>query len=129
MAAVNRGERWLVPIAYEPDCVIKVASEWSALGFLAERYEGHEGWIELNETLQDHLSDFRWHPEMLVDLGDRWILRATLSGTGRTSRALTRQLIGTIYHLSPRGKIARQDAYWTWTEALDAAGLSERSPK
>ncbi len=29
-------------------------------------------------------------------------------------------MTGTIYHLSPRGMVARQDLYWTWEETLDA---------
>jgi hypothetical protein len=67
----------------------------------------------------------RWTPEHLIDLGDRWVVRLGMSGSGRTSGVPTSQTWGSVYHLSPRGRIARQDIYWTWDEALAASGLQE----
>jgi hypothetical protein len=36
---------------------------------------------------------------------------------------VTRRATGLVYHLSPRGMVARQDLYWTWEEALEAVDL------
>jgi hypothetical protein len=62
-------------------------------------------------------------PEHLVDLGDRWVIRARLSGSGRSSGARTNQTWGSVYQVSSRGRIARQDIYWSWEETLAAAGM------
>jgi hypothetical protein len=120
-AGATRGDYWFVPIAYEPDCEIFSAPEFRALG-LADCYRGHAGWRELIDTFTEPISDVRWVPEHVIDLGDRWVLRLGMSGTGRRSGVPTHETWGTVYHMSPRGRIARQDFHWTWEDALAATG-------
>lgn len=123
-AAINRGDPWAIPVAYEPDCEIYAAASFRSLG-LADCYRGHEGWHELIEAVKEDLPDVRWTPEHLIDVGDRWVLRLGMSGSGRTSGVPTHQTWGSVYHVSSRARVARQDIYWTWGETLAAAGLRE----
>ena len=125
-AAINRDDPWFIPIGYEPDCEIYPAAGFRALG-LADCYRGHAGWREIIDAVTEPRPDLRWVPERLIDLGDRWVLRLRMSGTGHLSGVPTHQTWGSVYHVSSRGLIARQDVYWTWDETLAAAGLSGSS--
>jgi hypothetical protein len=125
-AAINRGDPWFISVAYEPDCEIYPAAGFRTLG-LAERYRGHDGWREMTDAIREPLPDVRYTAQRLIDLGDRWVLRLEMSGSGRTSGVPTSQTFGSVYQVSPRGRIARQDLYWTWDETLAAVGLRETS--
>jgi hypothetical protein len=48
-----------------------------------------------------------------------------MSGSGRTSGVQTNQTWGSVYQVSSRGRIARQDIYLAWEQTLAAAGLRE----
>ena len=120
--AANRDDWWFTPAMYERDSEIVVAPEFRTLG-LADRYRGPGGSKELADAWREDIADMRWEPELLIDLGDRWVLRARMSGSGRSSGARGDQTWGSVYHLSSRGRIARQEIYWTWEETLAAAGL------
>jgi hypothetical protein len=121
-AAINRGDPWFIQLVYEPDCEICPASGLRTLG-LAERYRGHGGWRELTDAVREPLPDLRWVPEHLIDLGGRWVVRLGMSGSGRASGVPTHQTWGSVYHLSARGLVKRQDIHWTWEETLAAEGL------
>ena len=121
-AAVNRREDPWFLVGYEPDCEIYPAAEFRALG-MSDCYHGPAGWREMIDDVRGPLPDVRWTPEHVIDLGDRWVARLGMRGTGRASGVQTNQTWGSVYHLSPRGRIARQEIYWTWVEALAAAGL------
>ncbi len=123
-AATNRHDDSFVALAYEPECEFHIDTGFRTLG-LADSYRGREGWSELIEAVAEELPDVRWAPEHLIDLGDRLVLRAKMTGSGRTSGARTQQTWGSIYHLSPGGRVARQDVLWTWEQTLAAAGLRE----
>ena len=124
-AALNRGDDpWFIPVGYERDCEIYPAAGFRTLG-MADCYRGHAGWREITDTVKESLPDVRYGPEHLIDLGERWVVRLGMSGSGRTSGVRTNQTWGSIYHVSPRGRIARQEIYWTWEETLAAAGLHE----
>jgi SnoaL-like protein len=123
-AAINRRDPWFISVAYEPDCEIYAAAEFRTLG-LADFYRGHSGWREITDAIKDYLPDVRYTPEHVIDLGDRWVLRLGMSGSGRTSGVRTNQQWGSVYQLSSRGRIARQDIYLRWEPTLAAAGLRE----
>jgi ketosteroid isomerase-like protein len=129
-------EDWALPLRfYEPDVEFRNPGEAARALGLPERYDGHQGFRDVWRDWKQDMDDFRVEPEEIIDHGDRVVLRARIVGRGRASGALTSQTVGTIYDLSPRGLIARQDIYWTWEEALAAlsdhdealraAGLSE----
>jgi hypothetical protein len=123
-AAVNRGESWFVSVGYEPDCEIYPAAGFWGLG-MAECYRGHSGWRQATDDVKEFLPDVRYTPEHLIDLGDRWVLRLDMSGSGRSSGVETSRTWGSIYHASARGRVARQDMYLSWQETLASAGLRE----
>ncbi len=120
-AAINRRDYWFVPFVYEPDCEIHAKGEWSTLGL--SDYHGYGGWLKLMEDTLETFPDLRWAPKRFLDLGERVLVQGIIAGSGATSGARTDQQIGSVYRMSPRGRIARQDLYWTWDEALAAEGL------
>ena len=121
--AINRGDLWVIPIAYEPDCEIHLAPGGVRVLGLADSYRGYAGWQEFHDAGREVFLDLQLTPEHLVDLGDRWVLRLRTFGTGDASGVPTNQAWGCVYHLSSRGRIARQDFHWSWEDALAAAGL------
>jgi hypothetical protein len=121
-AAVNRGDLWVFAAGYEPDCEIYPVAGFRTLG-LASCYRGHAGCREAIDAVREPYLELRYTPEHLIDLGDRWVVRLGMSGTGQVSGVSTHQSWGSVYHLSSRGRVARQDMYWTWEETLAAAGL------
>ena len=123
-SAINRSDPWPVPIGYEPDCEIYPAAGFRTLG-LEACYRGHSGWRQVIDAAEEPFADVRWEPDRLIDLGDRWVVRLRMSGSGRSSGAHLQQTWGSVYHLSSRGRVTRQDVYWTWEETLTAAGLRE----
>jgi hypothetical protein len=126
-AAINRDDPWVIPIGYEPDCVIYSGAGFRTLG-VAESYHGHEGWRQIIEAMREPLPDSRWTPGHLIDLGDRWVVRLHAVGSGRVSGVPTEQTWGSVYHVSRRGRIARQEIYMTWADALAAVGLHGCDP-
>lgn len=121
-AAINRDDPWFVPVAYEPDCEIFLGAGLRSLG-LAECYRGYAGWQASVDAGRDVFTDLRVIPDHMIDLGDRWVVRLGVSGTGPASGVPTRWTWGSVFELSPRGRIARQHFFDTWGEALAAAGL------
>jgi hypothetical protein len=126
-AATNRHDDWHVALAYEPDCEFHIDAGFRTLG-LADSYRGREGWRELIAAVAEGLPDVRWTPEHVIDLGDRLVLRARMTGSGRASGARTQQTWGSVYQLSPRGRVAREEVHWTWEQTLAAAGLRPSNP-
>jgi ketosteroid isomerase-like protein len=122
--AINRGDLWVVQIAYEPDCELRLAPGGLRTLGLAESYRGHAGWREFYDAGKEIFLELRLTPEHLIDLGDRWVARLRTSGTGHASGVPTHQTWASVYHMSSRGRIARQDFYWSWEDALAAAGLN-----
>jgi SnoaL-like protein len=122
-AANDRDDPWFVPIAYEPDCEFHVPTTGFRTLGLDDCYRGHAGQRELTAAVKEPFLDLRMTPEHLIDLGERWVVRLAMFGTGRASGVSTHQVSGVVYHVSSRGRIARQDIYWTWEETLAAAGL------
>ena len=124
-AAINRGDPWFVAVGYEPNCEIYPAAGFRVLG-MAECYRGHAGWRQITDDVKEFIPDVRYTPEHLIDLGDRWVLRLRMSGSGRRSSAETSQTWGSVYQVSAGGRVARQDMYLTWEGTLAAVGLRDQ---
>ena len=86
----------------------------------AESYHGHQGLRDVVGDWKQGMINLHWEPEQIVDLGDRIAARATAVGTGALSGVTTRNTVGYISWISPRGTIMRLDVYWTWDETLAA---------
>jgi ketosteroid isomerase-like protein len=105
-------------LLYEPDVELRVRGGVAQALGLAETYRGHQGVRQIWRDYQADMADFRVELEQLIDLGDRYALRVTLVGTGRTTGATTRHTEGFISYFSRRGLIARQEVYWSWDDTL-----------
>ena len=93
---------------------------------LAGRYHGHEGWREFiglwrAEWGGGHIEH---KPEALIDLGDRLVMRVTLTARGAASGADVGMTMGIVSWLAD-GAIVRQDNYYQWSECVEALGLDE----
>jgi ketosteroid isomerase-like protein len=118
LEAYARGEFEFGLLFMEADIEVHVRGDVAQSLGLAESYHGHQGVREVWEDYRRDMADFRVEPEQMIDLGDRYALRVTLVGTGRTSGATTRHTEGFILYFSRRGLIGRQEVYWSWEDAL-----------
>jgi ketosteroid isomerase-like protein len=125
-AASNRGDYEVALLLYEPDVTIEPVGEVAhALG-LADTYHGHQGFVAVWRDYQQDTEGLRIDIEQLVDRSDRIALRVTLIARGRVSGAPWTRPMAFIYYLSQGGKIARQEFYLEWADAL--AALDGRAP-
>lgn len=95
---------------------------------LASRYSGERGWTEFIGDIFENFGEPQFTTHRVRDAGDRLVAEIGLTASGKVSGAPVRRSVGTVYYLSPGGKIARQDVFWrpdSWNLALEAAGLSE----
>jgi hypothetical protein len=118
---INRNDYEFALLFYAPDVEIRPAPEFVRTLGLAESYHGHEGFVNLWDDTKRDMTDLRAEPEQIVDHGGRIALRETLVGVGSRSGVATRNTLGLILHVSPRGLFTRLDIYWTWEEALAEA--------
>jgi ketosteroid isomerase-like protein len=124
--AVARNDPEVVLLAYERDLEIFPTGA-SGVGF-AEAYRGHQGFRDFASDFNENFVNARIAVKRVLDAGDRWVVDVGYVGRGETSGAEVAANWGTVYYLSPRGKIRRQHAFWGqdgWSQALKAAGLSE----
>jgi ketosteroid isomerase-like protein len=125
-AALSRMDVEVAVLGYEPDCE-NVLFGAGGLG-LADEYSGHQGWRELIRDVYDIFGEPLFTVKRVVDGGDRWVVEVDFVGRGKASGAQVVLRWGTVYRLSERGKIARQEYFWQsdgWARALEAAGLHE----
>jgi ketosteroid isomerase-like protein len=128
LEAYGRGEFEFGLLFMEPDVEVHVGGGVAQALGLAETYHGHQGVREIWDDYRRDMADFRVEPEQMIDLGDRYALRVTLVGTGRTSGATTRHTEGFILYFSRRSLIGRQEVYWSWNDALAALHGRDAAP-
>jgi ketosteroid isomerase-like protein len=125
--AMNRSDVDLVVMSYEPDADIRM-SGMGGVG-IRERYMGHQGIRELYADLDEAFSDWAFRVQEVIDLPDRMAVRADFLGHGGSSGAeITLVDVGTLFTVSVRGKVARQDWFVEsggWHATLEAARLEE----
>jgi ketosteroid isomerase-like protein len=123
--AVSRNDFDVPLLGYEPDVEIRILGA-AGLGF-KNGYEGHQGWLDFTSDFYETFVEPRNTVKRVLDAGDRWVVEAEFQGQGKASGVGVGNTWGTVYYLSPRGKIRRQDVFFEggWTLALEAAGLSE----
>jgi ketosteroid isomerase-like protein len=118
--AASSREDYEVPLLfYEPDVEIRNPREFARLG-AAETYHGHQGFLDLWRDYREDMAEVHFEPEQVIDLGDRFAVRPTGAVVGQSSGVAIRETRGNIFYFSPRGLIARQEAYTTWEETLAA---------
>jgi ketosteroid isomerase-like protein len=106
---------------YHPDAEFVTPPEWPE-----ERvYRGHDGIARLARAWTRSLEDYHWDTKDLIDAGDDTVVGLFLH-RGRLSGGVKwiEREVGAVWHLRD-GKVARAESFFSWREALDAAGLSE----
>jgi ketosteroid isomerase-like protein len=122
-AAVNRRDFNLVLTVYDPDYEYHQQHEafpdWD-LGSV-----GHDGFRKFWRQVLEAFDDIRFDPEEILDLGDRMLVTAQVSGHGTESGVPMNQKLFQLFTYR-RGLIVRQDDFLDRAQALEAAGLSEQ---
>jgi ketosteroid isomerase-like protein len=104
---------------------------YSRIGTETPGMEGEwRGLEEMSEGTRDYFrvfADLRIEAERIIDLGDDRVLVLTRqTGHGKLSGVPFDHQLGDLMTFKA-GKIVAMDAYWHRAEALEAAGLTERS--
>jgi hypothetical protein len=123
---INRGDSEPARLVYERDAEVCLFGA-EGLG-LAERYYGEGGWTEFIGDIFENFAEPRFTTQRVRDGGDRLVAEIGLTASGKVSGFPVVNSVGTVYYLSSRGKIARQEVFWqhdSWNLALGAAGMSE----
>jgi ketosteroid isomerase-like protein len=106
---------------YDRDCEFHMPAEWPE----EPVYRGHEGMRRVTALWTENFDDYRWDEDELIDLGDRivglWHHRGRLRETGDWIE----QRVGTVWYFRER-KILRVLSYFSWEEALEAAGVEDK---
>jgi ketosteroid isomerase-like protein len=112
--APGETEAWLA--YYHPDQEFHAPPEWPEKSV----YRGHEGIAELAEAWFGSFDEYRWDAEEMIDAGDCVV--ALFHHRGRMGSQWVEREIGAVFHLR-EGKVIRVDAFFSWDEARDKAGV------
>jgi ketosteroid isomerase-like protein len=128
-AALSRGDDEIVLLAFDRDVEFNIIGGYMRALGLAERYHGHEGWLEFIGLWRAEWGggQIQHTPETLIDLGDRLVMRVTLTARGATSGADVARTMGIVAWLAD-GAVVRQDNYLEWAECVEALGLDDVAP-
>lgn len=124
--AINRGDYEPALRGYEHDAEVHVIGA-AGVG-LQENYAGRRGWLDLFDDMFESFGEPHFEVRRMRDGGNRFVVEVALNASGKLSGVNIEGTTSNVYHLSPRGKIARQELFWmenSWDAALEAAGLSE----
>ena len=127
LAAFDRGDIEVVLLAFEPDVEFlnPVAhGEKGTLG-MEPRYRGYDGYRTFYADWCSVWGMLRITPRELIDLGDRFLVTAEMSGRGVGSGISLSQDVAVLTTLNSAGKVIREQRYFDHSEALGAVGLEE----
>jgi ketosteroid isomerase-like protein len=115
--AYNAGEDWIE--FFDSEATLHDPPEW------VDRtvHRRHDGIRHASARWSENFSEFRWDIERLIDAGDRVAALVTQRGRIRQSDAWVEQPVGAVFEVRDR-KITRLSIYFSWDEALKAAGLA-----
>ena len=124
--AVGRGDDELVLFFVHPAYEFRITgAELRSLGF-AECYHGHQGFREFIGLWNDVWADVRYTPELVIDFGDRLILRLSVSARGSSSGAEVTHTAGHVYDFAD-GVILHHTMYWDWSDCVAGVGLDDHA--
>jgi ketosteroid isomerase-like protein len=103
---------------YDPEVEFQAPPEWPE----GRVYRGRSAVGELANAWTESFDEYRWDEERIFDAGDRvvalWHHRGRLQG----SRDWVERQIGTVWYFR-EGKIVKVLTFFSWAEALEAAGV------
>lgn len=88
----------------------------------ARDYRGPSGFVRWVRDWASAWADFTFEPEELIDAGDRVVVLARLTATGRSSGVELERRDGMVFELHD-GLVVGVDYYNSEQQALEAAGL------
>ena len=91
----------------------------------APEYRGPEGLLSLFSVFTDTFDDWTMNLIEVRDAGDSVVALVEHGGTIQGTDTPIRQPMGVVFSDFRHGKTGRFNAYQSWREALEAAGLSE----
>jgi ketosteroid isomerase-like protein len=97
-------------------------------GFLpdSEHFHGHEGARAWFEKMGEAVAELCWQPQEFIEARDRLVAVVNVSGRGRATEIPAQLTFYQVWTIR-EGKAVRLEAYVDRRQALDAAGLSDRS--
>jgi ketosteroid isomerase-like protein len=127
LAAFDRGDIEVVLLAFEPDVELlnPVAHGKDGTLGMEPRYRGHDGYRTFYGDWCSVWGTLRIRPRELIDLGDRFLVTAQMSGRGVGSGISLSQNVAVLTTLNSAGKIIREQRYFDHADALKAVGLED----
>jgi ketosteroid isomerase-like protein len=116
--AFNRGEAGWIDF-YDPDVEYVMPSEWPE----DQVYRGREAVGRLSSAMAGTFEGHQWGLDRLIDAGEDCVValhhaHGSIPGGGEVG-----QRVGAVIYLRD-GKVVRQLTYFSWEEALRAAGVA-----
>lgn len=117
--AYNRHDAEAALADFHPDAVFQVADSLDK----PLVYTGRDAIRELFTGIWTDWADDRSEPRETLDLGDTVLVRAAERRVGRDG-VVVEIVGGQVWKFDADGLITRYEAFDTWDDALEAAGLS-----
>jgi ketosteroid isomerase-like protein len=127
LAAYDRGDIEAIILAFDRDAEFQAPPDHGQAGILGFRsaYRGHSGYREFDADWRGAWETLRVEPLELIDLGDRLLLLACMTGLGKGSGVSISQNVAILQTVDGAGKIIREQRFFDHSEALRAVGLAE----
>ena len=119
-AAFNRDGIEAVIDDYHPELEWHLPPQWLEDSV----YTGHDGLRTLAALWTRNFDEYRWDIERIVDLGQRAVLLVYHRGRTKDEGVRVEQPLGLILQIRD-DKIGRVDTFFSWPEALVAAGVED----
>ena len=87
-------------------------------------YKGHDGMRKIASVWGENFDEYRLDLDKAIDAGDRVVVLACQRGRIKGSSDWMEQQVGYDWEVR-NGKGVRVQVYFSWGEALEAAGLEE----
>jgi ketosteroid isomerase-like protein len=87
-------------------------------------YKGHDGIRRIASVWSESFDEYRLDPQRFIDAGDQVVALVVQRGRIKGSADPVEQMIGYVWEVR-NGKGVRVQVYFSWEEALEAAGLRE----
>jgi ketosteroid isomerase-like protein len=122
--AANRGDLAVTFASYDADVEFFPPRGLVGLGD-EPAYRGLEARVRYEQQWRAEWGDFRYEPDQLRDLGNRFLVIGRIRSGGLSSGARIDSDFANLFTLSARGRVIREQVYFNRAEALEAAGLPE----
>src|SRR5690349_9390810 len=103
---------------YDPDAEVHVPPGWLEDAV----YSGHQGVGAVAALWTERVDEYRWDIEELIDAGDCVVGLFRFSSRMRNDGVWLAPPLGAVFYFR-RGRVAKILTYFSWAEALAAAGV------